>query len=326
MTARTVQRGRPRPARRLRRRGTGSRAARPRSIGCSRDDRSWAAGVPGRWSRRWRRSRRSSPRAARRRRPMPPTSRRRPACSRRRAAHHRDAGRAGSASAADSGRQPGRSVTTGPGSAGQPTPSAESARSRVTAAADGTPPASAGRLAAPVAVAVVALAVVAARPGQLARAARATRRPRRAPPRRSRHPAPIGHRLRPRLHSGDAPAGGARPPCGRRAAGTDRGRLARSGRRTGSGRSAATGRRADRRLTARTAPRAAALASCLTAVAAEHGGGAVTVVAVDYANFEGAPAVIVEFVDGRGERWAFATGPACGLGSDADVRRRARVG
>ncbi|MGA3538634.1 hypothetical protein ACK8GE_04955 [Micromonosporaceae bacterium DT194] len=70
----------------------------------------------------------------------------------------------------------------------------------------------------------------------------------------------------------------------------------------------------------------AALASCLTAVAAEHGGGAVTVVAVDYANFEGAPAVIVEFVDGRGERWAFATGPACGLGSDADVRRRARVG
>ena len=69
-----------------------------------------------------------------------------------------------------------------------------------------------------------------------------------------------------------------------------------------------------------------ALSSCLSAIAAAHQGGPVTVGAVDYAAFEGAPALIVELVDGRGERWAYAAGPACGLGSDADVRLRTRVG
>lgn len=71
----------------------------------------------------------------------------------------------------------------------------------------------------------------------------------------------------------------------------------------------------------------AALDSCLAAVAAEHAGGAVTVDLVDYASFEGRPALVVTFVDAAGARWAWVSGPECGVpGSGADTRFRTRVG
>lgn len=67
------------------------------------------------------------------------------------------------------------------------------------------------------------------------------------------------------------------------------------------------------------------LAACLDAVAAEHGRGPVTVELVDYASFEGTPAVVVSLVDQGGERWAWVAGPRCGS-DDADTRYRTRVG
>ncbi|MEV5821754.1 hypothetical protein AB0L22_21565 [Micromonospora haikouensis] len=71
----------------------------------------------------------------------------------------------------------------------------------------------------------------------------------------------------------------------------------------------------------------AALADCLTAVSAEHGAGPLTVDLVDYARFRGAPALVVRFVDPSGERWAWVSGPECGVpGSGADTRYRTRVG
>ena len=135
----------------------------------------------------------------------------------------------------------------------------------------------------------------------------------------SRHPAsaaaqvapPVADRLiasGPRLHSGvrsalGVPAGGAAdvPP--------DRPTAPRSVRSAAPEPAdpRATGRRADLRLAARPAPRAGRPRLLSDAIAAEHGGGPVTVDAVDYAAFQGAPALIVEFVDGRGERWACAT-------------------
>ncbi|MFF3857067.1 hypothetical protein [Micromonospora sp. NPDC002575] len=70
-----------------------------------------------------------------------------------------------------------------------------------------------------------------------------------------------------------------------------------------------------------------ALADCLTAVSAEHGAGPLTVDLVDYARFRGAPALVVRFVDPSGERWAWVSGPECGVpGSGADTRYRTRVG
>ncbi|MER7268773.1 hypothetical protein ABT344_10750 [Micromonospora carbonacea] len=70
-----------------------------------------------------------------------------------------------------------------------------------------------------------------------------------------------------------------------------------------------------------------ALADCLTAVSAEHGAGPLTVDLVDYARFQGAPALVVRFVDPSGERWAWVSGPECGVpGSGADTRYRTRVG
>lgn len=71
----------------------------------------------------------------------------------------------------------------------------------------------------------------------------------------------------------------------------------------------------------------AALATCLDAVAATHATGPLTVDLVDYASFEGSPALVVAFTDRSGARWAWVSGPDCGLaGSGADTRHRARVG
>ncbi|MEU4566116.1 hypothetical protein [Micromonospora sp. NPDC023956] len=76
------------------------------------------------------------------------------------------------------------------------------------------------------------------------------------------------------------------------------------------------------RLTAR-----AALDTCLTAVGAAHGRGRITVDRVEYAAFQGAPALVVGLLDAGGERWVVVTGPECGVpGSGADTRYRARVG
>jgi hypothetical protein len=66
-----------------------------------------------------------------------------------------------------------------------------------------------------------------------------------------------------------------------------------------------------------------ALDSCLAAIALAHGRGALNIESVDYGTFEGSPAVIVFFTDPAGERWAWASGPNCGVaGSDALYRTR----
>ncbi|SCL15852.1 hypothetical protein GA0070624_0841 [Micromonospora rhizosphaerae] len=70
-----------------------------------------------------------------------------------------------------------------------------------------------------------------------------------------------------------------------------------------------------------------ALNACLAAITAEHAGGPVTVDLVDYASFRGQPALVVTFVDAGGARWAWVSGPECGVpGSGADTRFRTRVG
>jgi hypothetical protein len=71
----------------------------------------------------------------------------------------------------------------------------------------------------------------------------------------------------------------------------------------------------------------AALTACLDAVAGEHAGGPVTVELLDYAAFDGNPALVILFTDGSSARWAWVTGPECGVpGSGADTRYRSRVG
>ncbi|NES16247.1 MULTISPECIES: hypothetical protein [Micromonospora] len=73
--------------------------------------------------------------------------------------------------------------------------------------------------------------------------------------------------------------------------------------------------------------RPAALDACLTAIGVEHGATPITVGLVDYASFQGLPALVVTFVDAAGARWAWASGPECGVpGSGADTRFRTRVG
>ncbi|SCG50120.1 hypothetical protein [Micromonospora inositola] len=70
-----------------------------------------------------------------------------------------------------------------------------------------------------------------------------------------------------------------------------------------------------------------ALDACLREITAEHGSGAVAVDLVDYASFQGRPALVVTFVDAGGARWAWVSGPECGVpGSGADTRFRTRVG
>lgn len=71
----------------------------------------------------------------------------------------------------------------------------------------------------------------------------------------------------------------------------------------------------------------AALAACLGDIGTEHGSGSLVVELVDYARFLGQPALVVRFTDGSGARWAWVSGPECGVpGSGADTRYRTRVG
>ncbi|MGC4865869.1 hypothetical protein ACLQ3B_10610 [Micromonospora sp. DT53] len=70
-----------------------------------------------------------------------------------------------------------------------------------------------------------------------------------------------------------------------------------------------------------------ALTTCLAGVAAEHGSAPLVVEAVDYARFQGDQALVIHFTDTTGARWAWVSGPECGVpGSGADSRYSARVG
>lgn len=70
-----------------------------------------------------------------------------------------------------------------------------------------------------------------------------------------------------------------------------------------------------------------ALETCLVEIRREHGSGQLTVDMVDYARFEGQPALVVRFTDATGARWAWVSGPECGVpGSGSDTRYRTRVG
>lgn len=70
-----------------------------------------------------------------------------------------------------------------------------------------------------------------------------------------------------------------------------------------------------------------ALIACLTAIGEAHPDPAVYIDLVDYASFDGSPALVVVFADNTGARWVWAAGPGCGLpGVGADTRFRAKVG
>ena len=69
-----------------------------------------------------------------------------------------------------------------------------------------------------------------------------------------------------------------------------------------------------------------ALRACIEAIAAEHGAGEVTTQTVDFARFDGAPAVVVKFT-AAGSSWVWASGPACGAhGAGADKLAAVKVG
>ncbi|MBQ0903719.1 hypothetical protein [Micromonospora sp. U21] len=71
----------------------------------------------------------------------------------------------------------------------------------------------------------------------------------------------------------------------------------------------------------------AALTTCLADVAAEHGSAPLVVDVIDYAGFRGEPALVIRFTDAAGARWAWVSGPECGVpGSGSDSRYSARVG
>ncbi|MEV4117399.1 hypothetical protein [Micromonospora sp. NPDC049645] len=70
-----------------------------------------------------------------------------------------------------------------------------------------------------------------------------------------------------------------------------------------------------------------ALTTCLASVAAEHGAAPLVVEVIDYARFQGDQALVVRFTDATGARWAWVSGPECGVpGSGSDSRYSARVG
>ncbi|MEV0153439.1 hypothetical protein AB0H57_06815 [Micromonospora sp. NPDC050686] len=132
-----------------------------------------------------------------------------------------------------------------------------------------------------------------------------------------------------------APLGAAVPPT--TASGTDwnpatlAGGMVADSARTSKGPLPGPGREADKRLAGPvgldrlTDP--GALQSCLTEITTEHGTGTLTIMVVDYATFQGQPALVVDFVDSTGARWAWVSGPECGVpGSGADTRYRSRVG
>ncbi|MEV1321015.1 hypothetical protein AB0J14_33610 [Micromonospora arborensis] len=71
----------------------------------------------------------------------------------------------------------------------------------------------------------------------------------------------------------------------------------------------------------------AALTTCLADVAAEHGSAPLAVEVIDYARFRGEQALVIRFTDATGARWAWVSGPECGVpGSGSDSRYSARVG
>ncbi|MGW4464456.1 hypothetical protein [Micromonospora sp. NPDC004704] len=70
-----------------------------------------------------------------------------------------------------------------------------------------------------------------------------------------------------------------------------------------------------------------ALTACLEAIALAHGRGPITFNLVDYAAFEGTPALVLGLTDGTGARWAWVSGADCGQGgSGPDTRYQAQVG
>ncbi|WP_408058090.1 hypothetical protein [Verrucosispora sioxanthis] len=70
-----------------------------------------------------------------------------------------------------------------------------------------------------------------------------------------------------------------------------------------------------------------ALSACLAEVGAEHGGGPLVFDVVEYARFQGMPALVLQFTDASGTSWAWVSGPECGVpGSGSDARYRTRVG
>jgi hypothetical protein len=73
--------------------------------------------------------------------------------------------------------------------------------------------------------------------------------------------------------------------------------------------------------------RRTAMTACLQAIADEHGRGMPRFDVVDYARFEGRPALIVAFTDSDGPRWVWAVAPECGQHqAGAAARYTARVG
>lgn len=70
----------------------------------------------------------------------------------------------------------------------------------------------------------------------------------------------------------------------------------------------------------------AALLACLNAIAVENGAGRIAVQQVDYARYDGAPAIVVRFTAGNGS-WVWASGPECGApGVGANRVDAAKVG
>ncbi|GAB3949827.1 hypothetical protein GCM10027614_49230 [Micromonospora vulcania] len=62
-------------------------------------------------------------------------------------------------------------------------------------------------------------------------------------------------------------------------------------------------------------------------MAAEHKSAPLVVEVIDYAAFQGEPALVIRFTDSAGARWVWVSGPECGVpGSGSDNRYSARVG
>jgi hypothetical protein len=70
-----------------------------------------------------------------------------------------------------------------------------------------------------------------------------------------------------------------------------------------------------------------ALSACLAEISAEQRGGPLTFEVIDYARFQGLPALVLQFTDASGTNWAWVSGPECGVpGSGSDARYRTQVG
>ncbi|MEV6691314.1 hypothetical protein AB0M35_07585 [Micromonospora sp. NPDC051196] len=70
-----------------------------------------------------------------------------------------------------------------------------------------------------------------------------------------------------------------------------------------------------------------ALTACLADIGTEHGSPPLVFEDIEYARFQGLPALVVRFTDASGTRWAWVSGPECGIpGSGSDSRYRTRVG